>query len=494
MSSFFPSKHRHPARVLLRSLALALACTVPGLAKADIVSLLGGLPLPTCPQPGFSYSCVVEGQAVVNGVTGAPIEKVRISRIAGYNNRAELQIGTGASLMLNSVVSVVDGYADLVVGDNVGTAGTLIVRDGGQLSISGTSTNQGGLFIGFFSAPSDAPLGLGGIPVPSTSVVIKDGGYVSVDRPGLGALASASVSVGRGLGSNSSLVMDGGIGNFGSAALGATLNTNFGYVSVGREGTGLVDMPRNATLQSPQTFMSVISPTGQSTLVVGFRSVVTGDVIAGIGVNPSNLQPDPGSTSFGTAHIVVKTEGRINGIVTLGKGGSLSGTGGVGTLFNYGGVVKPGNSPGTLTIGAGGFTDVGGQLEIEFGSSGKDKLVVQGPVSLTGTRIEFRFIEGYAPAAGESFEFLTTDGSVPSLVGLHYSFSGLEPGFQFDVATGAGGQLVFNAINSGVALVPEPGSVALMLLGLLGLAGVAARQRYLVPNSLSPASPRPGTM
>jgi hypothetical protein len=50
--------------------------------------------------------------------------------------------------------------------------------------------------------------------------------------------------VGQGAGSNSSLVLDGGIG-FGNQALGARLDTT-GNLSIGRLGTGSVALARNA--------------------------------------------------------------------------------------------------------------------------------------------------------------------------------------------------------------------------------------------------------
>jgi hypothetical protein len=456
-------------RPLLRGLALALVCGGPGLAQADIVTLNGGTPLPNCPQPLFNYSCVVEGQAVVNGVTGAPIQQVRISRTAGYFNAAGLVVGNGASLNLVSNTVA----ADLVVGDNVGAAGALMVKDGGQVFIDAPNPNFGGLLIGAFSAPTDAPLNFFGQPQASTTVSILDGGAITVNKPA-GPLVGSGVAVGRALGSNSLLYLDGGIGDFGNPALGATLTTP-GNLSIGREGTGAVSLFRHATVNAGITYMSVISPTGQSTLGVGFQSTLNGSVIAGIGLNPLTGLADPNGSSHGTAVIHVQTQGFINGMVTMGKGATLYGTGMVGGISNFGGVVAPGNSPGILSIGDGGYTDVGGTLVIEFGLSGFDRLLVQGPVSLDGTHIDFRFIEGFAPDAGFEFDFLDSQDPFLSLQNLEYSITGLAPGFEFAVAQGSDGRLNFRALNAGVSTVPEAGSLALVAVGLLGVA--LARRR-----------------
>jgi hypothetical protein len=474
------SPRRAPAR---RLAAVALACCSLGVAHADITTSPGGQPITipgpggttiaACPFDGLSYLCVVEAQARVNGPTGLPLEKVRIGRTSGYLNSAGLDIGAGAQLTLTSNVA----NADVVVGDNVGVAAMLTVRNGGLLSINEpfNGNGSGGLIVGAFSAPVDAPPGLGNSPLPTTSLLISDGGVVNVNKPGGFNVASA-VASGYGPGSNSSIVLDGGIGNFGSPALGATLNTT-GNLSIGRLGTGQVTLLRNATLTASATFMSTIAASGQSSLFVGFQSTLSGPVYAGIGLNATTGIPDPTVAAHGTGLVNVQSSGFISGIVTLGSGGQLSGSGQVLGVNNQGGLVSPGNSPGTLTIGSGGLNSVGGGLLIEFGSSGRDRLIVGGPVTLNGTTVQFSFIEGYAPTAGDSFEFITTGGVMPNLTGVQYTVSGLQPGFQFNVLTGASGQLVFNALTNGVALVPEPGSVGLMLLGLLGVATVTARQR-----------------
>ncbi|MBC7938199.1 MAG: hypothetical protein H7Z19_00300 [Chitinophagaceae bacterium] len=477
----------HAARRAIKArlcLAAVVACTGAGLAQAGIVTDPGGMALANCPLAAFQYVCVVEGRARVDGITAAPIEKVRISRTAGYHNGATLTVGADAVLTLNSVASVVDNQADLVVGDNVGAAGTLAVVDGGKIEINVPVTTSGGLFIGVFAAPLDAPAGLGGSPLPSTRAFISGGGMVTVNKGG-GPFAGSAVGVGVATGSHSSLVLDGGIGNFGSPALGATLTTT-GNLSIGREGSGAVSLVRNANLSAHTTYLSVVSASGVSTLDVGFQSTLSGEVVAGIGRNPVTLLPDPTVAEHGRAVIDVRTAGAILGQVTLGQGGTLRGSGFVAGLVNHGGVVAPGNSPGTLTIGAGGYVDNGGDLHIEFGGSGQDRLVVEGPVALNGTAIEFSFIEGFAPAAGTSFEFLSAGNAAPTLTGVQYSYTGLEPGFEFEVSTGGDGRLVFTALTNGVSVVPEPAAWWLAAFGL-GLL-------YLVPKMRSPASPRPGTM
>lgn len=449
---------RHSRQALA---GVSLACLLAA-SQAQIVTI-GPNPqaLPGCPFSGQGYLCVVEGAAQVLGPVGS-FDEVRLGQLSpGYNNGGGLVIGSGALLNLNGATNP----AAMVVGADVGRAGSLSVVDGGQLNIN-AQNGPGGLLLGLFAAPNDAPLGLGGTPQASTTAFIANGGAVSVTKQG-GAGISAAVGVGYGLGSNSSLVLDGGIGGFGSAALGATLTTG-GNLSIGRQGTGAVDLFRNATVNANTVYVASFGPTGHGILGVGYQSTLNaGAVYAGIGLNGLTGQADPNSSAHGTAWVDVGQFGFLNGALILGTGGTLTGYGHVGSLSNYGGVIGPGHSPGTLTID-GAYTDVGGHLEIEFGLSGQDLLVVNGPVSMNGTNIDFHFIEGFVPQAGFRFDFLNSKQVLADLQNLHFSYTGLAAGLDFVVETGADGVLTFIARNAGVAL-PLPATLPLALLGLAGV-------------------------
>lgn len=241
---------RHSRQALA---GVSLACLLAA-SQAQIVTI-GPNPqaLPGCPFSGQGYLCVVEGAAQVLGPVGS-FDEVRLGLLSsGYNNGGGLVIGSGALLNLNGATNP----AAMVVGADVGRAGSLSVVDGGQLNIN-AQNGPGGLLLGLFAAPNDAPLGLGGTPQASTTAFIANGGAVSVTKQG-GAGISAAVGVGYGLGSNSSLVLDGGIGGFGSAALGATLTTG-GNLSIGRQGTGAVDLFRNATVNANTVYVASFGP------------------------------------------------------------------------------------------------------------------------------------------------------------------------------------------------------------------------------------------
>lgn len=446
--------------------AAALAATC-GTAGAGIVTL-GPNPvaLPNCPDPVLPGKCAVDTAAQVDGVVGN-LSAVRI----GQSGQGSLLIGDSASLLVNrlDLAPGIPWVPDVVVGDNVGSIASLVVRGSGQLDISVPAAFpfNGGLVIGAFAAP----LGYVGA---STTMAILDGGSVRVDKPGGVGMGSA-VFVGQAADSNSSLLLDGGIGAFGAPALGARLDTT-GNLSIGRLGTGTVALARNADVTANLVVMSTVGASGNSILHVGVNSTLNASgILAGIGLTANAPGFDPNSPNHGTALISVRDTGFINAAIVLGKGGTLMGNGVVGPLVsNFGGTIRPGFSPGRLTI-AGDYADVGGRIEIEISSIGADFLDVLGNLSLDGTDIEFQFIDGFAPDAGFTYDFINA-GGLMDLQNVRYSFSGLQAGFQFDVRSDPNsGVLSFMALTAGTS-VPEPDILA--LLGLAGLAaGVATRRR-----------------
>ena len=451
-----------------RGLAGALLIMAAGAAQADIVTL-GPSPqaLPNCPANVFSLPglCLVETAAQVRDVVG-DYSKVRIGR----GGVGSLLIDSGASLVVNRT-ELAPGIAsspDVIVGDDVGSAAGLVVRNGGQLHVAvpAANVNNLGSGVGVFAAP----LGSTG---PSTFVNILEGGRINVDKVGGVGIGSA-IAVGLAPGSDSLVLLDGGINGFGNQALRARMDTT-GNLSIGREGTGNVNVFRYADVTANFIYLAAVGTEGLAQLGVGVGSTVNAvQIMAGIAASAGPTGYDIHSPNHGKGVIFTRDSGVINGAIVLGTGGVLMGTGTVGpSVLNYGGIIRPGFSPGRLTID-GSYTDVGGRIEIEIGPNGSDFLDVLGDLSLQGTAIEFRFVDGFAPAAGFNVDFLDADGAL-SLVGLQLSFSGLEPGFLFalDIDTDTG-QLAFRALNDGVA-VPEPGMF--MLLGLAGLAAIWATRR-----------------
>lgn len=462
---------RHP--LSFRSFRAAVATAVwlaawGGAARADIVTL-GPVPqlLANCPanDGGLPGLCLVDTAAQVLGSV-ADYSKVRIGR----GGNGSLVIDTGANLIVNrtDLAPGVPSSPDVVVGDDPGARGSLAVVNGGRLSLTvpDAGGGSGGLIVGAFAAP----VGATGV---STSMTIANDGQVQVDKVG-GLGVGAAVGIGYAAGSNSSLVLDGGIGDFGSPALGARLDTT-GNLSVGREGAGSVILSRHADLTASVVYLATVGTAGQATLAVNVGSTLQASTIfAGIGLGSGPGGYDATNPNHGTAVISTKDSGTINAQVVLGSGGTLMGTGTMGqSVLNLGGTIRPGFSPGTLHFSS-DYTDVDGHVQIEIGPDAADFMAVAGNLSLDGTAIEFRFVDGFAPASGFSYSFIEADGSV-DLQNLSYSYIGLQDGFSFAVDHAPGsGQLVFRALTDGVA-VPEPALP--VLLGTAALAAVLARRR-----------------
>jgi hypothetical protein len=163
----------------------------------------------------------------------------------------------------------------------------------------------------------------------------------------------------------------------------------------------------------------------------------------------------------------------VQGVMSQGSvniyGGTLQGTGTVGSVVNIaGGTVAPGNSPGTLTI-AGDLNFTTGTLDIEIGGTAPgtyDVLAITGRGSFLAGLFSFSFIEGFLPHFGDSWTFLTAAGGLIEIENLATSFFFSHPGggaqFSFELALND----AHTALTLTVAPIPEPQTYALLLLGL----------------------------
>jgi hypothetical protein len=190
------------------------------------------------------------------------------------------------------------------------------------------------------------------------------------------------------------------------------------------------------------------------------------------------------------------TPGR--GALFVTPNGTLSGTG---TIFGhvvllggndaFTGEVLPGNSPGTLTIAGDFEQQAGGALGIQIAGTAAGqfdvlKIIADPDEGLTGDAsiagdLRLEFLDGFAPRAGDRFDFLTASGSLTGRF-AHVDVSGLAPGFQFDLRN-EDGRFTMVALNDGVA-VPEPGAAAVLLL--LGPAMLLRRRRRAGANRARP--------
>ncbi len=171
--------------------------------------------------------------------------------------------------------------------------------------------------------------------------------------------------------------------------------------------------------------------------------------------------------------------------ITVGVGSALRGNGSIGRkVFNFGEVEStiivddgalftPGNSPGIFELV--GNVEFGGGLELEFAGLGEDEFdvfQVVGDLNLLETAaIDLIFTDGFAPKAGDTFDFLFAENLTGDLTQVAIGVSGLLDGFDFDLSlTGDG--LRLTSMTDTVSTIPVPAAAwlfgsALLLLGRL---------------------------
>lgn len=252
----------------------------------------------------------------------------------------------------------------------------------------------------------------------------------------------------------SAIVLDTGFGTPGGASTatisvlnGGTFETDFAAVAPALSGNA------NTGTESSTSLVTVSGPGStwnSNGIVIGNR------------VDPEGT-PVPPTAPQVSGTVIVANGGVINSSVNVFADGLLGGNGTlVGTIINSGGVIAPGLSPGVLTID-GDFLMDGGQLLIEIagGDLGEfDILSVSGLIEITGGEIFLDFLDGFAPAAGEIFSFLTAGGGVSIGDDVTFGFGGLAAGYQLELDRTSG------AFITRTAAVPEPSTLALLTIGL----------------------------
>jgi len=158
------------------------------------------------------------------------------------------------------------------------------------------------------------------------------------------------------------------------------------------------------------------------------------------------------------------------GSVTLVSGGLSGSISMSGDLNNEGGVVSPGNSPGTMEV-ANFNQGIDGTLAIELGGTElgteHDALIVDGTANLAGG-LTVTLLNGFEPNMGQSFDILDA-----SLILGQFDFlelPALTAGLAWDSSALYG--------TGNLSVVPEPGTVCGMVIFAMLLCAFARRNRY----------------
>lgn len=200
-------------------------------------------------------------------------------------------------------------------------------------------------------------------------------------------------------------------------------------------------------------------------------------------VNAGKLILTGHNTGVGEIHVnggtllVDGDNSAATGAVTVEDRATLGGSGIIGgdTTIKSGGILSPGNSPGTLHFTQDLELSDGATLVMEIASSDTyDRLVVDGLMTFNGV-MQIVFLDGYLPEQGGSFDLfdLQSVAAFSDFDAIVFNTSGY--GGTFDAETGL---LTINA-------VPEPSILALTVSAGAGFAMLRRRSRALALPSLS---------
>jgi autotransporter-associated beta strand protein len=331
--------------------------------------------------------------------------------------------------------------ADFITLQNNGTL--LNEADGNALSIHQnrgiTLGTGGGAFVAGFNQPLTVNSVISG-SAGNTITILGNNGTVffTADNTYLGNTILGPVTAS---GTARLTIGNGGI----SGSLGAGNVTNDGQLTFNRSDAHSY----NGDISGTGTLIKQ----GAGTLTLGGTSTYTGTTTISAGTLLINGSLGNTTVSIADAARLGGSDGSITGSVTTAAAGSI---------------IAPGNSPGTLTLGALNVT-AGATFEYELGTN-SDLLEITGALTGGGT-LTFNFFDSGDIAALTPYTLFTFG----SQTGLDYAdlVANTFPGnFILDTNFGTGGWQI-NSGNLQVQFIPEPSSALLAPLGLL----LAARRR-----------------
>jgi autotransporter-associated beta strand protein/YVTN family beta-propeller protein len=190
-----------------------------------------------------------------------------------------------------------------------------------------------------------------------------------------------------------------------------------------------------------------------------------------------------GTTAVNQGELVVN--GSLVSPVTVNSGGILGGTGSLSFVtVNAGGQLSPGDAPGIMTL-SGNLTLMGSAVmdyQLDTPLDSDMVLMTSGALTLNGQQFsDFNFtsLGGFGPGAYSLIDAGSISGSLGS------GTSGTIDGYQASLAV-QGNNLVLN-------VVPEPGTLALLAAGVIGLLGYSWRRQQCPAHSTRNSSATAGT-
>lgn len=474
----------------------------------------------------FTATSVNLGSKGATGGTGTGTGTINLSGGsftvgAGGVTMATNTIATGAAVgNLNLTGGIFTTNGDIVKGGGTATTANITV-DGGALDMTGKNIGSATQLIDAINLRSGVLANVGeinnGAPITKTTAgtlfmptanaytgsTTITGGVLSVASLADGGVNS---SVGKSSSAAANLVIDGATlqytGPTTSTDRQFTIGSNNATLDASGSGAVTFSNPAAATFATPNVPQLITfdgSGNGVIRAAIG-NNGVSQTSIEKVGngswtLTGANTMSGPTIITSGALLVGDGVSGSLSGSLISVDGGTLGGRGTVGQVFvNAGGTVNPGLDLGTGT-GKLSTSDIdfvtGSTFDVELGGNnagaavaGYDQLNVTGTLTIAGTLTGSR-VNGFVPTLNSVFTIAINDGTLDAVLGEFanaafndaysldyktvfldsqpYLISYFAEGGVFDAGSGFGNDIALR-------VVPEPGSVALILGGVAMLA------------------------
>ena len=466
-------------------------------------------------NPGFSIAREAGSSGALNITNGGSLTLTATQETPSFGfavgGSGGTTTGGNATVLIDGATSslnVVGSDAGFSLGRNEGATGTMTVSNGGTLNAdvfvvgrnagsTGTLNVSGGGIInltGDIEGDSNAGFAVGASGTGTAT--ISGGGQIIIDQDTAsraGFNVGGATTVGSGgtgtltvTGANSKISVTGADTSFkvGQDQSGVAPGTGTLTVSNG----GVVELDAGGTAG-----IGTVSGSTGTVTVTGANSRIDAGAFLGVGRDLADLDG-------GTGTLVITQGGTVEAdLISIGSGGILSGNGGTiigDVIVADGGIFAPGSSPGTFVITGAVNAEAGAVIQIEIGNSPGESDFIQIDGSLTfenGVIIELVFADDFVPLAAVDIADFFTPNVDLSVADFDIDFFSDAPTLNeptFDLAT----LLDTSNLSAGIDVsdevadpdeisntniinqVPEPGTLALLLVGLVGLGFMKRRK------------------